>query len=204
MLRPNESTRLVIKNGKFTSVLILTVYSLLAQKYSIRHFHVHFLFSQNCWSRSSRKKLPLTFVEISPRKGKVQSRLLLPAIAQASWIYRCHIVITYLVFVIVCFLSVFEKEKLKGIYLYLRCYKFIFWFVGIFVYYLYSDIHEMRKILVVLHVRSTGQYFFLIKHILNLKHTKQQHLTKNQSNIFYKQKKLTNNQPNIPYKQKSI
>ena len=46
--------------------------------------------------------------------------------------------------------------------------------------------------------------FFLIKHILNLKYTKQQHLTKNQSNIFYKQKKLTNNQLNIPYKQKSI
>ena len=30
MLRSNESTPLVIKNGEFTSVLILTVYSLLA------------------------------------------------------------------------------------------------------------------------------------------------------------------------------
>ena len=46
--------------------------------------------------------------------------------------------------------------------------------------------------------------FFFIKHILNLKYTKQQHLTNNQSNISYKQKKVTNNQPNIPCKQKSI
>ena len=45
--------------------------------------------------------------------------------------------------------------------------------------------------------------FFFIKHILNLKCTKQ-HLTNNQPNIFYKQKKLTNNQPNIPYKQKAF
>ena len=48
MLRTNESTRLVIKNGNFTSVLILTVYSLLASTFSVRHFHVHFLFFQNC------------------------------------------------------------------------------------------------------------------------------------------------------------
>ena len=68
MLRTNESTRLVIKNGNFTSVLILTVYSLLASTFSVRHFHVHFLFFQNCQSMSNRKRFPLTFVEKSLKK----------------------------------------------------------------------------------------------------------------------------------------
>ena len=44
MLRPNESMRLVIKNGEFTSVLILTVYSLLKSIFFGQQFHVHFLF----------------------------------------------------------------------------------------------------------------------------------------------------------------
>ena len=59
----------------------------------------------------------------------------------------------------------------------------------------------MSTILVVLYVRLTRPYFFFIKHILNLKYTKQ-NITNNQPNIYYKQKKLTNNQSNISYKQK--
>ena len=65
---------------------------------------------------------------------------------------------------------------------------------------IYIDLYYSS--LVVMYVRSLRQYFFFIKHILNLKYTKQKYLTNNQPNIFYMQKKLTNNQPNISYKQK--
>ena len=47
-----------------------------------------------------KKRFPLTFVEKSPKKDKVQSCILQPAVAQASWLYRCQIVTIYLVFVI--------------------------------------------------------------------------------------------------------
>ena len=38
------------------------------------------------------------------------------------------------------FVSLFEKERQKGIYPFLWYYNFFFWFVGIFVYYLYIQI----------------------------------------------------------------
>ena len=42
----------------------------------VRHFHVHFLFCQNCWSGSGRKRFPLRFVEKSPPPPKKKKKKL--------------------------------------------------------------------------------------------------------------------------------